>query len=486
VKSGWVNKLRKITTSKFVKNWSSLVLSMLVTSVSSFLCFAILGNKMSVDDYGLFNTMIALASTVSIFVNNILAGIVANREIALKPQLSRNLLYKFLVIRVLAFLVGIVAMIVYTHKDERITELVFSGLVAMLFFDSFWDLFESIAFGLKITNYSMILNIVSSLTWLVTVILVPPTAASIGMILLLYAIIHSAKTVVYGAVDYKLTKPYSGSSESLPLQYLLVSSMPYLYNRFLGIVSTQIPILLLDGYSGLTETAYYSVGEKFTTPVTKLATVTISAVFPFLTRALKKDHKATGGIVVSLFQIMLSFGACVCLLLCATSDIWLVALLGKKYVGAVESFNYQIWFAVVLAIDSAFSMVLSSDFKQKTLSVVTTIDALSLVPFLYFGIFFGAKGVAMAKLIHAVTCLLYHLFITSKYFGGTLFNARLILSWMVFVGLAIASALLSSRISLLILVAAAMVLVVVLNVPAIKRIIQLVKDRPDSSAESEV
>lgn len=470
---------------KIVRNWSSLVLSMLVTTVSSFLCFAILGNKMSVDDYGLFNSMIALASFVAAFVNNILTGIVINREIALKPQLSRNLLQKFLLVRGIAFVVGVVAMFIYTLRDEQVTDLVFAGLFVMLFFDSFWELFEQVAFGLKVTHHSMILNIVSSLLWLLVVLIVPQKMASVGVILILYAIILGAKTGVYGIVGYKLTKPYAGETESLPLRYLLFNSLPYLYNRILGVVTTQLPILLLDGYSGLAETAYYSVGEKFTTPVTKLATVTISAVFPFLTKALKKDRELTGKVIVYLFQMMLSCGACICLLLCATSDLWLVGLLGEKYSNAVEAFNYQIWYAVVLAVDCFYSMVLSSDFKQKTLSVVTTIDAFSLIPFLYFGIFYGAKGVALAKLICAIACLFYHLLITSKYFGGKLFNGRLLFSWLLFVVFACACTQIFSRMILLGLFAAATVLAVVLNGPTVKQLVQLVKNRPNVPAESE-
>ena len=64
-----IKGIKALFQKKIVKNWSSLFMSMVVSSASSFLCFAVLGNKMPVEDYGLFSTMIALATTVSVFVN---------------------------------------------------------------------------------------------------------------------------------------------------------------------------------------------------------------------------------------------------------------------------------------------------------------------------------------------------------------------------------------------------------------------------------
>jgi len=470
-----IKGIKALFQKKIVKNWSSLFMSMVVSSASSFLCFAVLGNKMPVEDYGLFSTMIALATTVSVFVNNVLAGIVANREIAVEPNSSRNLLLKFLVVRIISFLFGIVALFIYTRNDKDITQLVFISLVVLLSFDSFWDLFEQVAFGLRVTNYSMLLNVISSVIWLLVVFAIPRDMALINIILPVYAIICLSKTIIYGVVDCKLTHEYNGCSSTKSFKYLFCSSMPYMYNRILGTISTQIPILLLDGYAGLAETAYYSVGEKFATPITRLTTVTISAVFPFLTRALKKNHKLAGQAVVNLFQIILSFGACGALILCATSKYWLVAILGQKYSSAVEAFNYQIWFAVIVSVDSILSMALSSDFKQKTLSVITTIDVLLLVPFLYVGLGYGAKGIAIAKLMAAMFSVFYHLFVISHIFTGHYFNWKLIISWVIFFVLTCISSLVGNLLLLIIIFVIFTVGVFLLNGKDIKGLIYIGK-----------
>lgn len=462
-----------------LKNFLHLFVSMILSTVCSFLCFAVLGQKMSVEDYGQFNSMIALASAVAVFINNVIAGIVANREIALDPGTSRNLLKRIGLVRTVIFIVGAVALLLYLTIHEKTPALIIAGVIAMLFADSFWELFEQIVFGLKETRFSMIFNSISSVLWLLAVVFLPADLSTVGIVLVIYGVINTAKTVAYGRASLQITKPYRDAPDTLSNRYLFSSSFPYLYNRILGIVSTQIPILLLDGYAGLAETAYYSAGEKFTAPISKLTMVVISAIFPFLTTALRKNRRNTGTCVVDVFQITLSFGACLCLLLCGVSDLVLIGFFGDKYANAAEAFNYQIWFAVVLSADSFFSMLLSSDFKQKTLSVVTTIDALSLIPFLALGLQYGAKGIAMAKLLHSTICLFYHLIITSKYFGERLINVRLIISWVIFVSLAGVGVFTASRWILLFVTAVSFVAVACLNIPTLKRVYGMVRKKND-------
>lgn len=471
--------IRKIIGIRIIKNWSSLVFAMIVTSISSFLCFLILGKKMTVEDYGLFNSLLALASAVAVFVNNILAGIIANREIALNKNISGTILKKFLPVRILAFIVGSVVVVIYVGIKEEASILIYVSTILMLSFDSFWDLFEQIAFGLKVTTYSMIINIVSSIVWLLVVLILPLRWASIGIVILIYSIICVAKIIIYGICDLRITSDYH-EKDTFGYKYYLCSSMPYMYNRILGIISTQVPILLLDGYSGLSETAYYSVGEKFTTPLIKLVMVTISAVFPFLTEALKRNREETKQLVVYVFQLMITVGAFCALLLSTTTDIWMVGVLGEKYVDAVEAFNYQIWFAVIICVDSFFSMLLSSDFRQKTLSKVTTIDAILLLPFLYVGIYYGAKGLSFAKLIHATICLLYHLFLTNRYYGETTRNKRkinLIGSWMILVLLGIFGILVSNKIILMLICFSYIIMLYIVNKNAIMTLCRFIKNK---------
>lgn len=440
--------------SKLLTNIINLLSASMITAVFSFLCFTFLGNKMSVEDYSVFSTVIALATTAAMIVNNIISGTVINRELAIDPRVSKNLLKKSFFARLAVFILVAILLSIYANNNSEMTVIVKIALLIILAADSFWDLFEQISFGLKITKVTVLLNVSFYFLWLIIAIVMPKHLANSNNILITYSVIFILKAALYGAFDYKITRKYSDIN-SLKIIDLFRTSVPYLYIRVLGTLSAQLPILLLAGYSDFAQVAYYSVGEKLTTPVTKLATAALSAVFPYLTKAFKNARKATSEIVIQIFGLVMSFGACVSLILSSTSNYWLVLLMGEKYQNAVEAFNYQIWFAVILTVDSMISMVLSSDFKQKALAIITTIDVLVLLPFLYFGIKSGANGVAIAKLIFACISIIYHLILMSCICSGRLFHAGLIKGAIIFVALFIISQTsLPAKINLAIAIAA--------------------------------
>lgn len=456
-------KLSRMMNNRVIKNFGRLFISMIISTVGTFFCYAILGNKMTVDDYGLFGSVIALTSMIAVFANNVLAGIVVNREISITTQRSYQLFRFFLFVRVICYIASGIILYFYIQIKQPTYFMIFVPLLCILFFEVFWDLFEQVAFGLKITTISMVLNILFTVSWLIAVFLMPQKEASLKNTLVVYSVLCVLKTVAYGVCVFNKTKEYKEYEFRPNKKELFAYSGPYLYNRILGTVSTQLPVLLLDGYAGLEQTAYYSIGEKFTAPLTKLTTVAISAFFPFITKKMKEDRKGVSQLVSSCIQIVVSTGACISIILCATSDYWFVALLGEKYTNAVEAFNYQLWYAVVISVDCIISMVLSCDYKQKTLSVITTIDAIMFLFAMYFGIRGGAKGISIAKLCVAAICLLYHLIIISRYYGGKNALLRLVFSWIIFFVMLMCSLLLTNKFMLCVSAVICIVLCVVLN-----------------------
>jgi O-antigen/teichoic acid export membrane protein len=405
---------------------------MIVSLIGSFFCYTILGRKMSVNDYALFSTVLALTTMISVFTNNIAAGIVANREIAVSPFASFKILRCFFFIRLAAFLGAVIFLFIYVIYKYPSDSVIFWPAFILLIQNVFWELFEQISFGLKITKISMFLNIIATLLWAAYVVFIPKENAILLLVLMGYASIYLVKTICYGVWLYKYTKQYSDNSYSVPTKQLILYSMPYLYNRILGTFTTQLPVLLLTGYSELKETAFYAMGEKYTTPITVITSVAISALFPFFTKTLKDDHQKAAKFVSDGILFVISFGACLAVILCSISEFLLVFLLGENYRGAAGAFNYQVWFAIICSVDCIISMVLSCDYKQKTLSVVTTIDVIVSLLFIWKGMNGGAEGVAFAKLIAAVLCLIYHLVIISKLYGNRSIMLRLLLSWGLF------------------------------------------------------
>ncbi len=469
--------IKIVKANRLIKNIWNLFLSMFVTTIGSFLCFLILGKKMTVEDYGRFNTMLALASMIAVFANNIVAGIVANREIAIDSNVAKTILIKFLFIRIISYIGSIIFLLFYLQKKESSYQSLFIPVAIMLIFDVFWELFEQISFGLKITTYSMWINILSAIIWLFLVYLLPAIHSTVTIVLYIYSIICFTKTIIIFFLLTKRVKSLEFIKNKISYKKMIGYSFPYLYNRIIGTAATQLPILLLTGYSSLNESAYYSVGEKFTTPITKLTTVIISAVFPFITKLLIDNRKRAARIISASIQLIISFGTIIAIVLSSTSNIWLIWFLGNKYENAVEAFNYQIWYVIILSIDSIFSMVLSCDYKQKLLSLVTTIDVVLFILGLWRGLSFGSKGVAFAKLASALFCLFYHLLLIAKIYGNKRILINLILSWVIFVILLLYSMIGNNYITAVLVSCLSVVILCFLNRNEIKSVLFYLKQR---------
>jgi O-antigen/teichoic acid export membrane protein len=209
--------------------------------------------------------------------------------------------------------------------------------------------------------------------------------------------------------------------------------MPYLWMRVAGTLSVQIPILILEGYTNASEVAFYSVGSKFVLPITILITTGVSAAFPFMTKLFMEDIESYKKYVVLGFSVVLIFGSIVASLLTATSSIWIVWIMGERYSSSIVPFNYQVWLAVCLGFDLILSMVFSSTYRQKSLAVVTTIDVVILIPFLFISLSAGASGVAFAKLISSLVAILYHFVIAFRILKIRFFNPQFFLSLLFFV-----------------------------------------------------
>ena len=109
------------------------------------------------------------------------------------------------------------------------------------------------------------------------------------------------------------------------------------------------------------------------------------------------------------FTFIFIIGSTISVILTISSGIWLPLFIGNAYSKAIDAFNFQAWFGILLCFDLLLSTVLSSTYKQKALAIITTIDIFIVFPLLYFGSRYGANGMAIAKLIGALITVLYHI-----------------------------------------------------------------------------
>ena len=446
-------------------NWFILAASTAVSSLISFLIFIFIGRKMSNDGYGQFNVITSLATTFATVINNIACGTVLNREIATHPFKCRDYIKKSFVIRVSSFIIGAISIAIYCSFKYSYSTLICLLTALFLSYDVFYEFFEQFAFGFKTVKFSSIINISSSIVLLLVFVFIPNNLCTIESVLIIYTSIYICKCVAYLLLDLSNFRK-SEPGESTAFSKIVKDSLPYLWLRVVGILGTQLPVLLLADFSELSQVSFYSVGNKFTLPMTILVNTAISAFFPYFSQFYKTDKEKYGKYLYFMLFVGIQASSLFAVLLSSTCELWLPLIMTEKYNDAVYPFKIQVWYTCVLCVDLVVSMAFSSSFKQNALAIITTIDVAVLLPVLFLTIEYGAVGVAIGKASCAAVCLLYHIAIFMKLIPPKKFQIVFILTeLLIMVGLMLVTIVFGEALIIILAAAFALALDFLIDIP---------------------
>lgn len=398
-----------------------------------------LARKLSPEGFGTLNAVLALASLFSVFAMNLSANQVITREVTLRPDSTNKIFRLVLPIRIISLILTIISLIIYQfYTGNGNTGLLLATSVIVVA-TLIWDLAESIAFGHFITKFTTLISIAASFCWLLIVMLLPSNKITVEDVTLIYAFILLLRSIVYLGIGYKKLIIPNKELVAISWKAIFIMSLPYFWMRIVGALGDQVPILLLNGYSGSAQVGFYAVGNRFIMPITLAVTTGLRAIFPFMTKSFQEDKEKFNANLIKGFTIVLILGSTIAMLLTLSSAFFLPLFFGQAYADSVLAFNYQAWFGVLLCFDLLLSTVLSSTYRQKTLAIITTIDVLIVFPLMYFGAQHGAEGMALAKLFGSFIAVFYHIFVVVRVLNVNISNKSFVLSCLYFVVLMLVS-----------------------------------------------
>jgi len=342
-------------------------------------------------------------------------NLVLTREITLNPKHTNRYISLIVPIRTASFLISVIVFLVYFYiYNGDQTTLIFVTLIVLNLV--LWDICESIAFGNFITKYSSSLNIIFATLWLLAIVVSPNQFFNVTYVLIIYTSILFLKALCYMVLIKRnlLTTNNTDEARIIDRKKLISMSFPYLWMRGLGVLVDQVPILILSNMSGAKEVGYFSVGTKLMVPVTMSLSTALRAMFPFMTKLYWEDKILFSRRIQEGITFIVCLGTVIALLLSISSKYWIPFLFGKSYVMSIESFNFLIWFGVILAIDLLLSASLSSSYQQNALAILTTIDLVVAFPLYYLGAMHGAVGLSCAKFILGIIIISYHWIVFSR------------------------------------------------------------------------
>lgn len=462
--------------NRFLKNWIYLLFSDLSNTIINFLIFMMLARRLNPEGYGLLTNILAIATLFSVFSNNLVSNHVITREVTVHPQ-STNSYFKLIIpIRLISIIGTYITMLVYLLIDGTSDSfiLVFSGV--LLFGNTIWDLSESIAFGHFATKFTTILNIIFSLIWLCTVLILPNNLTIVQFVFPLYAFIYGIRGISYFGIIKKNFIKDNLEPINHTYKSIVSMSLPYLWMRSLGAFTEQIPIIMLNTFSGAVQVGYFAVGNRFVIPITLGISTALRAIFPFVTKLYIENKVEFDNRIKDGFIFVLVWGSLIAITLVTTSFIWLPILVGKNYIDSVYTFNLVAWFGVGMCFDLLLSTILSSTYQQRTLAIITTIDFVIMLPLFYIGSKYGASGLAFCKLIGIILALSYHIGIVCIVLKINLMNRGFIYAVLFYLALMISSLVIFNFVKKLIILVIIVILFTVIKDSPIRNSLMIAKD----------
>lgn len=399
----------------FIKNWSYLVTSDVITKFLGFFATIILARNLNPDGYGAYNVILAISAIFTVVANFGMTQVLT-REIARNVEISGVIFLRASLIRIFSVILSVIGIYAYFKIFESKYDDIYIIVTCILTISiTAWDLFESIAFGRQVMKYSAVLNIFSSVIWVLCLFLLPKELFSILNIVGIYAGIDLLKALAYYFLIYKKGFLKKISIEIAPnAKQILMMSLPYLWLWGLGIFSNQVPILFLSKNSGQEEVGYFSIGLRLILPLTIVTNTAMKAIFPNLSVLYKENIEKFRSLVSDGIIVIVFLGSILAFILTVFSIYYIPFLFGEKYLNSVMPFNFLLWFMVLYSMDVLLGTSLSASDRQVILSFLGTIDFIISIPIMYIGAKYGAYYLAISKLIVAFILVSYHWIILKK------------------------------------------------------------------------
>ena len=425
--------------NKIIKNFSLLTGTNLLIQVLSIFSSIRLARQLQPEGYGLFN-LIALQASIFSIIACYGLRLVVIRHIARNNNDARKVFVILIHIRLLTTAIAIFLVFFYnlTLSQQSFSTPLVVAVMALIIFQTSWDTIESIFFGFEKMETSGIMNLIFTIIWIAEIYIIPN--AHFNVLVLTYAFIlnQGLKSILYyfwmrKSILKKMPSiKFTNYTEHLGL---IKQSNFFFVLAIFSSIQNQMPILLLQFNSTVDQIGLFNLGNRILSPLQMMLNLLLTALFPMLSRLAIVNKPLFAKRVKSLMNIIILSGILGSVLFALFSNDVVHLLYGDAYKTSANVILIQCWFTVLFAIFCTIGTVLSALDKQKLLSRLSIIYAITAIPIFYIGTKYGATGLAWAFVIAAFINMTYHWVIfrnslekqISIYYSITIFGTIVVL-----------------------------------------------------------
>lgn len=391
-------------------NWSILTLTGLASQMLNMLAIFKIARVLQPQGFGEYNLAITTAAVALVFSALGLRQVLI-RECARNESIGRFIFRKAMLLRGIAAIVVGIGTMLYARliPDPLVTGLQI-GILLLFAAQLVWDSIESVLFGLQQMAIPSIINIVGSLSWVCFIWAIPEVFFSSVTVSVWFALLQIGKAITLWLWWLHRDKD---SGKTVPRQSvkgvsLFRTGVPFYWLAIMTAVSNSIPVLLLGVRSSQVEIGLFNAPWRVLAPLLLLLNTGMAALYPVLSKQSAEDQLGFDRSVKWAAIIIATLGSCLALCASLIRRELILVLFGASFMRSADVLMYQCWMTLLGGVYYLIGVVLSARDRQRSLAILSTINAAVTIPFVWFGSMYGAAGLALGMLASALVNFPYH------------------------------------------------------------------------------
>lgn len=391
-----IKKLKEFKMPDFFLRWGSLIVGLISNQLFLFFLHLIAGRNLSLEDFGVFNIFIVLASIGSI-VTQIGFLQVITREIARDRNNFKFLFNKTSLLFVFSFIVVSFLIVGYIVYFEGITDSIFIIMTIGLTLGMFlWNYFEAFFFGIECFKYSYSINFVIPIIFLILIFFNIVEYKEFDKLIGLFVSYFFSKNIIYGYFYQKEYRSYKKINYVFTINEYIKPVSKFFMIHILSLPVSYLPTIFLSLNLSKTEVAVFSASNKISLALNLIITSLNKVIYPKLSALYKQDRKKFLTENNFIFNLVLVLAMIFTLFVSSMSKEIILLLWGEKFVNTIQIFALQSWVTLLALLHSVIGVIAFSGNYEHKIVKYSFINAILVLSLSYYFSFSGSFYMVIA------------------------------------------------------------------------------------------
>jgi O-antigen/teichoic acid export membrane protein len=260
---------------------------------------------------------------------------------------------------------------------------------------SFSNSIESVYLGKQNMLPTVVTNILTSIFWLLFVVFILNGAVSINVFFLVFILIFALKPLILSIILHnKFKVRFDLSNFKLDSKSVFLQALPFLGLALISLPANNLANNFLAINSTIEQVGFFSLSQKFTSPVSMILSILFTSLFPNLSILWSNRKEDFQRIIFKSIPVFILFGTFLVAIFLAVIGPVFKMFFSAHYDSALIILKLQIWYVFLFGIASLIGTILTAMHEDKLLFKMALLNSVIITPFLWVGSIYGGLGLS--------------------------------------------------------------------------------------------